>query len=370
MTKPMVPAEHYRTIFLNDHPIMDVRAPIEFDRGAFPAAINLPLMVNSEREKVGTCYKQHGQQAAIELGHSLVSGPIKQQRIEAWQAFFSANPEAYLYCFRGGLRSQLTQQWLKEAGVNVPFIQGGYKAMRQFLIETIDGAPSQRKIVILSGQTGCGKTEFLQQRTESVDLEGIANHRGSSFGKNITPQPSQINFENQLAIALLKHQARTNGTLLLEDESFLIGRNAIPKPFFEGMQAADIILLEEHSDIRLPRLLQDYVHNMCNDYVTQLGEEEGFSAFSQYLIQSVNGIKKRLGGKLHTEFIALLERALAAQQQCNDTSLHLDWIALMLEKYYDPMYHYQLEKKQSRVVFSGDRQAINQWLDEHAVAAQ
>ncbi|MBP8119095.1 MAG: tRNA 2-selenouridine(34) synthase MnmH, partial [Shewanella sp.] len=182
MPSAIVAAEQYREIFLNQHPMMDVRAPIEFTRGAFPNSTNLPLMLDSEREKVGTCYKQFGQQAAIALGHSLVNGPIKQQRIEAWASYVKANPNAYLYCFRGGLRSQLTQQWLKEAGIEVPYIQGGYKAMRQYLIGVIEAAPTQQPLLSLSGMTGCGKTDFLLQRKEAVDLEGIANHRGSSFG--------------------------------------------------------------------------------------------------------------------------------------------------------------------------------------------
>ncbi|MGL4712447.1 MAG: rhodanese-like domain-containing protein, partial [Shewanella sp.] len=134
MPSAIVTAMQYREIFLNQHPLMDVRAPIEFTRGAFPNSTNLPLMFDNEREKVGTCYKQSGQQAAIALGHLLVKGPIKQQRIEAWASYVKANPKAYLYCFRGGLRSQLSQQWLKDAGIEVPYIQGGYKAMRQYLI--------------------------------------------------------------------------------------------------------------------------------------------------------------------------------------------------------------------------------------------
>ncbi len=111
----------YRQLFLDDVPMMDARAPVEFSKGAFPGVVNLPLMNDIERQKVGTCYKQHGQQAAIELGHRLVTGKVKAERIEAWAAFARANPHGYIYCFRGGLRSQLVQQWLKsEAGIDYP----------------------------------------------------------------------------------------------------------------------------------------------------------------------------------------------------------------------------------------------------------
>src|SRR5471032_2751077 len=165
----------YRDIFLNDIPMMDVRAPVEFDKGAFPGVINLPLMNDLEREKVGTCYKQQGQQAAIELGHRLVSGSIKEQRIQAWADFARARPDGLLYCFRGGLRSQLTQQWLKtEAGIDYPRVINGYKAMRTYLIEVTDNAVAECDLVLVGGLTGSGKTEVLAQLDNALDLEGHA----------------------------------------------------------------------------------------------------------------------------------------------------------------------------------------------------
>lgn len=361
----VIPSSEYGRLLLENRPLIDVRAPIEFIKGAFGHSINLPLMQDGEREKVGTCYKRRGQEAAIALGHELVKGKIKQQRIDAWLAQLSQHPDSYLYCFRGGLRSKLSQQWIKESGMNIPYIEGGYKAIRSFLINTIEQAPSQSKVLILSGITGSGKTEVIHQRDESVDLEGLANHKGSSFGKNIDPQPSQINFENNLAVALLQHQQQQHNHLLLEDESMLIGRSALPKHFYSAMQEADIIVLDEPLDARLPRLLNDYVEQKLADYVSGLGEQAGFDAFKAYLAQSLLGIRKRLGGKQHQELQDLVDNALSVQQSQNDTSKHLDWISLLLDIYYDPMYLYQLEKKQDRVIFQGDRQAIHQWLDKH-----
>jgi len=87
MTTTIIQAQQYHDIFVAGQPLIDLRAPIEFDRGAFPSSVNLPLMVDKEREKVGTCYKEQGQQAAITLGHSLVHGAVKQQRIDAFTAF-------------------------------------------------------------------------------------------------------------------------------------------------------------------------------------------------------------------------------------------------------------------------------------------
>jgi len=364
MSSKIIPASAYKEIMLSGHPLIDLRSPIEFEKGAFPTSTNLPLMQDSEREQVGTCYKKRGQDAAIALGHSLINGDIKQQRIDAWLAYIAQHPEAYIYCFRGGLRSQLSQQWIKEAGIDIPYIEGGYKAMRQYLIDVIDKAPSLAPIYILSGITGSGKTDFLIKRSEAVDLEGIANHRGSSFGRYHDPQPSQINFENQLAVELIKHQQRAERCLLIEDESFLIGRSAIPKQFYTGMQAAQILVLEEPEQARLNRLLDEYVHKMHAGYIERLGEEAGFEAFAQYLSQSITGIKKRLGGQRHDEFQAIITNALNIQIQRNDTQPHLEWISLLLTEYYDPMYQYQLEKKMDRVVFKGSHQAMHAWLDD------
>src|SRR5690606_35803067 len=152
----------YRAIFLSDLPLMDVRAPVEFHKGAFPQVLNLPLMNDDERQRVGTCFKQRGQQAAIELGHQLVSGALKAERIAAWAAFAKGHPDGYLYCARGGLRSQIAQQWLSsEAGIEYPRVLGGYKALRGFLIQTIDEAVAECELILLGGLTGTGKTELL-----------------------------------------------------------------------------------------------------------------------------------------------------------------------------------------------------------------
>ena len=241
----------YRDIFLNDLPMMDMRAPVEFTKGAFPNAISLPLMTDIERQKVGTCYKQKGQQAAIELGHQLVSGKVKAERVEAWAAFARANPNGYLYCFRGGLRSQIVQQWLKDAGIDYPRVIGGYKAMRTFLIETLDSAVAECDFVIVGGMTGTGKTEVIAALDHSIDLEGHANHRGSSFGKRATGQPAQIDFENRLAIDLLKRRARGQQQFVLEDESRLIGTCSLPLSLHQGMQDYPLVWLEDQSADRV-----------------------------------------------------------------------------------------------------------------------
>ena len=127
--------DDYRALFLSPVPMMDMRAPAEFVRGAFPSALSLPLMSDEERAQVGICYKRQGQAAAIELGHQLVSGELKARRLAQWAAFARQHPQGYLYCFRGGLRSHTAQRWLREARIDDPLITGGYKAMRRFLLE-------------------------------------------------------------------------------------------------------------------------------------------------------------------------------------------------------------------------------------------
>ncbi len=273
-----VDTDDYRRIFLEGLPLMDARAPVEFTKGSFPGTVNLPLMTDIERQKVGTCYKQHGQQAALELGHRLVSGAVKAERIRAWAEFARAHPNGYLYCFRGGLRSQIVQQWLREeAGIEYPRVVGGYKAMRTFLLDTLEQAAQQCRFVLVGGLTGTGKTEVLARLPNSVDLEGLANHRGSSFGKRATPQPEQIDFENALAIRLLKLQAAGMRGYVMEDEARLIGRCSVPLPLHQGMQRYPLVWLEDSFEGRVERILRDYVIDLCAEFVAEQGEA-GFEA--------------------------------------------------------------------------------------------
>lgn len=352
----------YRDIFLNDRPLMDARAPVEFHKGAFPGAVNLPLMNDIERQRVGTCYKHHGQQAAIELGHQLVSGPVKEERIQAWAEFARTHPEGYLYCFRGGLRSQIVQQWLRtEAGIDYPRIGGGYKALRGFLIDTLESALADCDFVLLGGMTGTGKTEVLVQLRNSVDLEGHANHRGSSFGKRATGQPSNIDFENRLAIDLLKKRAAGIGQFVLEDESRVVGSCALPLPLYQGMQQYPMVWLEDRFEQRVERILRDYVVDLSAEFQAVHGDE-GFGRFSERLLDSLDNVHKRLGGERHRRMRVLMEEALAEQGRSGAVDLHRAWIEGLLREYYDPMYVFQREKKGGRIEFAGERQAVIEYL--------
>ncbi len=360
---------NYRDIFLNDRPMMDARAPVEFAKGAFPHTVNLPLMTDIERQRVGTCYKQHGQQAAIELGHQLVSGATKAERIEAWAAFARANPQGYLYCFRGGLRSQIVQQWLKsEAGIDYPRVSGGYKALRTFLVETTQQAVEQCDFVLVGGLTGTGKTDVVAELANSLDLEGHANHRGSSFGKRATPQPAQIDFENRLAIDILKKRAAGHEQFVLEDEGRIVGSCSLPLELYQGMQRFPMVWLEDSFEDRVERILRDYVVNLCAEFIDAHGDEAGFPRFAERLRQSLDNILKRLGGERHQRMAALMDQALAEQRASGAVDLHRGWIEGLLREYYDPMYAYQRENKASRIEFAGEQEAVLEYLRQRRPA--
>ncbi|MEY1661176.1 tRNA 2-selenouridine(34) synthase MnmH [Isoalcanivorax beigongshangi] len=343
-------------------PLMDVRAPVEFAKGAFPAACNLPLMNDIERQKVGTCYKQHGQHAAIELGHQLVGGAVKRARVAAWAAFAQQHPDGVLYCFRGGLRSRIVQQWLQEAGVQLPYVEGGYKALRTVLIDTTEQAVAQCHWVVLGGMTGTGKTEVLATLDQALDLEGHAHHRGSSFGKHATAQPGQIDFENRLALDLLRQRSAGARRFVVEDEARLVGACSLPLSLHRGMLQAPLVWLEDSLAGRVARIVDDYVVKLCAEFVALHGPEAGPQRFAERLRQSLDNIVKRLGHARHRQLSKLMAQALAVQQSSGDVSAHCAWIEALLVEYYDPMYAYQRRETAHRVLFRGERAAVTEFL--------
>ncbi|UVW34690.1 tRNA 2-selenouridine(34) synthase MnmH [SAR92 clade bacterium H455] len=361
----------YRQLLLDGTPMIDVRAPIEFASGALPNAVNLPLISDDERHQVGICYKEQGQQAAIDLGHQLVQGDVKAQRIEAWQSFMAANPNAVLYCARGGLRSQLSQEWLAEAGIQCPKVTGGYKSLRGFLFNYLNDYCLQdhplnkdrnpEKFIILSGMTGTGKTDIMLQLETGINLEGAANHKGSSFGRPLNGQPAQIDVENRIALDLLKIEKNHPGkTVILEDESRNIGARHLPPCLADLMAQSPIVVIELPLEERIDRLWQEYVIERYNNTLAYHGDR-GEEEFSQYLVDSLLRVKRRLGGKRTQEILALMESAIALQHT-DEFASHRQWLNALTVDYYDPMYSYQLSKKQERVLFRGDRTEVMEWL--------
>lgn len=349
--------------------LMDVRAPVEFVQGSIGNAVNLPLLVDDEREEVGKCYKERGQDEAIRLGHELVNGDTKSKRVQAWKEFVAHNPETALFCFRGGLRSQITQQWLAESGVEICRVDGGYKALRNFLIAETTRRIEELDVVVLGGRTGTAKTRELLARTDSIDLEGIANHRGSAFGRWPTPQPSQINFENALAIELIDRDFKAGEQLVVEDEGTHIGVVSIPKSVVNVTAQSPLVVLETTVDERVDETLNGYINDSLHSCINHYGEVDGFAKFDEALRASLDRIKKRLGGDRFVDLQALMSEALH-RHQSGDVDAHREWIERLLVDYYDPMYDYQLSRKQDRIVFKGTRLEVKDWLNaRHQLAS-
>lgn len=360
----------YATLLLSGTPLLDVRAPVEFAQGSFPGAVNLPLMNDAEREAVGIAYKQQGQNAAVALGHKLVSGATRDERITSWVQFMQTHPEGVLYCFRGGMRSQISQQWLKEAGHERPRVAGGYKAMRQFLIQSLEGCIEQSLFVVVGGLTGCGKTDVIQALNGKLDLEGLARHRGSSFGGRAQRQPSQIDFENSLAIELLKltqsHEREQplgrQQHVAVEDESHLIGRCAVPLALRQKTQQSQLVWVTAPLEDRVQRIQRDYIESLAADYVAEYGETEGLERYQAHLTKSLHNLRKRLGLERYAQLQTQLDKALSKQLSHGEFDAHRAWIEPLMTDYYDPMYQYQRQQKQSAVVFEGNAQEVIDYL--------
>lgn len=356
-------SDHER-LLLNGTPLLDVRAPVEFAKGSFPAAENLPLLNDDERHRVGIRYKEAGQQAAINLGHELVHGELRKERIAAWRDFAQRHPGGALFCFRGGLRSRIVQDWLREAGVDYPRVAGGYKALRRFLLDTFEQEVPRTDFELLAGRTGTGKTRLIHERPDAIDLEGLAHHRGSAFGRRPGGQPAQIDFENRLIIALMRQRARHSGPVLLEDESHLIGRCHLPPTLQDKMKASPRIEVDEPLDSRIQVTLEDFVLNPLDEYHAWYGDAQAQQKLGEELLAALDRIRKRLGGARHQALRAELENALREQQDRNNPDAHREWIRVLLTDYYDPMYDYMLRKRGGEVLFRGRRDEVRAWLRE------
>lgn len=349
-------SDNFEHIFSKDIPLFDLRAPIEFAQGSFPTAISLPLMTDDERSKVGTCYKQQGQDAAIKLGHKLVSGALREQRMAQWEKFVMQHPEGYCYCFRGGLRSKTVQQWLAAEGLEYPLIKGGYKAMRRFLIESIERLSDVFNFIVVGGRTGTRKTDLILELPNAIDLEGRANHRGSSFGRRVGGQPTVINFENNLAIDLLKLKVNYS-TLMIEDEGVTIGSCSVPGPLRVQINTSPLYLIEASVDERVENILRDYVVGLSQEYLAE-DPLNGWENYREAMFSSLQRIKKRLGGERFKQLYLLMDKAFKTENEIANSDFHRHWIRELLVEYYDPMYDFQLTKKQGRIKERGSWEDI------------
>ncbi len=347
----------FLSIVLNETPLLDVRAPVEFEKGRFINTTNLPILDDEERRLVGTKYKQAGNAAAVQLAELLIKEEGKKKRVDRWREYLSKNPNAKLYCFRGGQRSKISQEWLKEAGIDITRLKGGYKAFRSFLMQQTEEISAITSTLILGGRTGSGKTILLNKLENSIDLEAIANHRGSSFGAFANAQPSQINFENNLAYKLIQFHHKNFNKLVLEHESHNIGRTFIPKPVYENFMQGELILLQTPIEIRAQITYEEYVVLALQEYESLYGNK-ALSIWANNVIEGLKRIHKRLGNQLYTQLIQLFEEAYTKHALIEAKALYLKWITLLLKHYYDPMYDYQIQKSSIPIIFQGNEKEV------------
>ncbi len=294
--------------------LLDVRSPGEYDHAHIPGAISFPLFSNAERAKVGTCYKQRGRDAAVELGLQLVGPKLATFVQQAKQ--LTRERVLRIHCWRGGMRSG-SMAWLMEtAGFRVSLLDQGYKGFRQWVRATL---AVKKPVVILGGMTGSGKTavlhELANQGEQILDLEALANHRGSSYGAlGLPPQPSTEQFENCIAWQWATLDPMC--PIWVEAESRMVGTCRVPDELFDQMRLAPVLQIERSRPERIANLLKDYG-----------------TANPEDLIVATERIARRLGGQHAKKAVDyILQNQLA------------DAIAIVLD-YYDKTYCYDLQKR-------------------------
>ncbi|MGI4871909.1 MAG: tRNA 2-selenouridine(34) synthase MnmH [Janthinobacterium lividum] len=313
-------------------PILDVRAPAEYAQGHIPGALSLPLFTDEERARIGTMYKQVNPEKAVLLGLDFFGPKLRKLVEDARQ--LAPGQEVRLHCWRGGMRSGAVQWLLELGGFHVNLLDKGYKDFRHWVLAEM---ARPRLLRILGGATGSGKTDVLHAlaaRGEAVlDLEKLANHLGSSFGSlGQPPQPTQEQFENNLAAALAALPA--DRTIWVEDESRTIGSLGIPAAFFDQMRAAPLLVLDVPQAARVQYLAAGYGRHDAGG-----------------LASAVLRLRKRLGG--------LVTKGALAAIADNDMPRMVELVL----GYYDKAYGYGLEGRGGlRVAAEGVDAAANAGL--------
>jgi tRNA 2-selenouridine synthase len=291
----------------NEYPVFDVRSPLEFSHAHIPETFTLPLFTDDQRKVIGTAYKQQSRQAAVRIGLDYFSERMKLipgEMEELCKSFFKTKDKEYfqfnknpilIHCWRGGMRSGAVAWLLNLVGFKVYTLKGGYKSFRHWTLAQFE---KEYRINILGGYTGSGKTDLLREMKKMgnniIDLERLANHKGSAFGSlGEKAQPGQEMFENLLAIELYKiskkenedesngkHYPKISNTeIWLEDESRHIGTVGIPNAFWNQMRKSPLFFLDIPFEERLKHIISIY----------GLFEKDELGS-------SIKRIQKRLGG--------------------------------------------------------------------------
>lgn len=331
---------------------IDVRSPGEVLRGSLPGTVSLPILDDDERHAVGLRYAEAGQTAAIDEGARLTE-PVLASRAAAWRRAADEQPSAF-FCWRGGLRSELAQRFSERP--DTPRVEGGYKAIRAYLVASLPASLARREAVVVTGTTGSGKTELLEAASAlddllALDLEGAAEHRGSAFGAQGS-QPAQATFEHRLLLPLLLGR---ESHLLLEDESRNVGRVHLPSALHDTVRCAPLIVLEEPLDARVARIHRDYA--------SRPARQRGIDSVLGDLVASIRRLRKRLGAAPTERMIAVLEDA-RVQSAWHDVDAFRPVIEPLLTDYYDPAYLRSTPLEGRTVRARGDREELLAWLTE------
>lgn len=315
-------------------PVVDVRSEGEFADGHIRGALNIPMLNNSERAAVGTDYKQKGQAEAIKTGFRLV-GPRFLEIINTAE-YTSGGKELLVHCWRGGMRSANFCNIIGMAKLRSHQLAGGYKTYRERALESFK-RPMQ--LHVIAGYTGSGKSEILRAlRTKGeqvVDLEHLANHKGSVFGGlMMPPQPTTEQFQNELFEELLTLDL--SRPIWIEDESVAVGKIFLPEHFYRQMQSAPVVEVRVDKSIRIDRLVKEY------------GQAE-----KTEFLRAMESITKKLGGQ---NFKAAKEKLFE-----DDMASAID----ILLNYYDKAYGTGLKNKERRIRFqvSWDGKDVHQCAD-------
>lgn len=303
-----------------DHLTLDVRSEGEFNYGHILHATNLPLFNNEERKVVGTSYKQHGKNEAVLLGLDIV-GQKMSGFVRYVQPLVKEN-KVFVHCWRGGMRSGSMAWLLNLFGYDVYVLKGGYKAYRHYVL---DGLAKKYKYVVIGGRTGSGKTKVLaklkQLGEQVVDLEKLANHKGSAFGAlGQQKQPSTEHFENLLAEELRQYDASRR--VWLEDESKTIGKVFLDLNFWNYLRLSPLFVIELPVPVRVESLAMEY---------------GGFSA--EELKGSFDNIVRRLGNEQWKNATAAIDEGNIKQA-----------VEIAL-RYYDKAYDKGIAMKETKEVY-------------------
>lgn len=298
---------------LDSHCVVDVRTPLEFEEDHLPGAVNVPILTNEERVEIGTIHKQVGPQQARMRGLELTCGRFAAMVSQIADA--AAGRPVLVYCWRGGLRSRSMAILLEATGHRALQLRGGYKAFRGRVNGYFEQFTPPAPLLVIHGMTGTGKTTFIngldRQKWTTIDLEGLACHRGSAFGSvGIEQALSQKRFDTLLWDAF--RRAPVHHPIVLEGESQRIGRIMLPGRVYEVMSASCRIWCNASVETRVRRLTAEYAH------------EEYRGAMADALLR----IKKKLGGPKYSELLTML-------QQWDVANLGRG----LIECYYDKLYY-------------------------------